>query len=262
MRAFNIAAKIKTVFSPHRAVRGMRRQSRVPTMFGLKIRDDSGRIGFVRPPVSNLRTNAGIDWQAGAMGDYRSFGANASQHPTSNGTSTTVTDTGQAWATNQWAGHIVVFATSAGLLGFGVCLSNTATVITVDGWWALGVPGSSAVTPPQTTANYGICPGQAPHWWMALSSTVQSGNATDTTLAGEYTTIGLARSLPTSYTHSAGVNSYSIAKTYTFTGTGTVNSEAVFVAQNGGLMPFEAAEPSPPTGVSGDTLAQTHTVTI
>ncbi len=97
---------------------------------------------------------------------------------------------------------------------------------------------------------------------MALSETDQSRNATYNTLAVEYNTIDLARPLPTSYTHSARVNRYSTAKTYTYPGTGKVHSAAVFVAQNGGLMPFEAAEPSPPTGVSGDTLAQTHTVTI
>ena len=44
-----------------------------------------------------------------------------------------------------------------------------------------------------------------------------------------------------------------------------VTKEAVFGACNttaGGVMPFESAEPNPPTLVSGDTLTQTVTITI
>lgn len=236
-------------------------QRRVPSMFSLLVRDRFGNIKHEPIHHPNLRTNNGIDWQSGIMGDYTSFGTGTSA-PTSNGTATTLTDTGQAWTTDQWKGHYCIFATTGGKVVFGVILSNTGTVLTVDGWWLAGTPGGAAQTAPQTTANYGILGGGVPHWWMALSTDGTAPAATDTTLTSEITTGGLARALPTSYSHTTGVNTYSVQKTFTASSTFTVNKEALFNAQNGGRMPFESAEPSPPTVVSGDTLQQTVTVTI
>lgn len=236
-------------------------QKRVPTMFSNLVRNADGDIKYIGWPRPNLRTNDGLDWQSGIMGDYTSFGT-GTNHPTSNGTSTTLTDTGQAWTTNQWKGHVCFFATSAGALAFGTILSNTGTVLTVDGWWAPGTPGGSAQTAPQTTASYGILAGGFPHLFMALSTDATAPAATDTTLTSEINSGGLARALPTSYTHTAATNTYSIQKTFTASSTFTVNKEAVFNAANGGRMPFESAEPNPPTLVSGDTLQQTITVSI
>lgn len=244
-------------------------RSKLPRKFGrernaslwqLTVSDDARGIKYRGPLTHNLRTNDGLDWQAGAMADFRAFGAAASA-PTSNATATTLTDTGQSWTTDQWKAHAVVFATSTGALGFGVVLSNTGTILTVDGWWRVGNWGASAITGPLTTGFYAILPGAVPEAWSALSTTVQSGAAGDTTLAGEIGGgDGLSRALWTSYTHSAASTSYSNAKTYTATSTKTVNSGAGFTAQNSGRMPFEYAEPNAPTLVSGDTLAQTRTV--
>src|SRR5262249_47505722 len=159
----------------------------------------------------------------------------------------TLTDSTQSWTTDQWKGHVVIKATNAGALSFGICLSNTGTVLTVDGWWLGGSWGGTAQANPATTDHYAIMPRGAPHAWAAFSTTVQSGAAGDTTLAGEIGSgDGLARALWTSFTHTAAATSYSNAKTFTATTTKTVNSGATFNAQNGGRMPFEYAEPNAP----------------
>ena len=187
------------------------------------------------------------------MGDYQSLAGTA--------TATTATTLSVAGLTaSKWVGHVLVALVDVNTIRYGTILSNTTGAFTVDQWYdptsSTGAVGST----PAATTKFVVMPGGMPHMWMALSNTVQSGAVGDTTLPGELTTGGFARTLPTSYTHTASSTSYSIAKTYTASATFTINSEAVFDAQNAGRMPFIAAEPNPPTLVSGDTLAQTHTV--
>jgi hypothetical protein len=97
--------------------------------------------------------------------------------------------------------------------------------------------------------------------YIALTADSASPAAGDTTLASELSTSGMSRALAT-YAHTGGVNTFTQSYTYTATGTVTINKEGLFNAASVGTLGFESAEPSPPTLVSGDTLAETITVTF
>lgn len=242
-------------------------------------RDRRGRLKAASQPHPNLRVNSGTDWQALAMiGTSGNANIFATATGTATGsTATTLTNSGAAFptaavvtgATGGLAGQVVAVAGGGGSTVYGVILSNTATVLTVDRWVTSAAPFAAATTP-SATAVYSIIQGMAPAWYMGLSSTVQSGTATDTVLAGELTTNGFARGNATAVTHTIAAATYSFSKTFTATGgSTTINSEAVFTATGAagvgaaatsGIMVFENAEPSPPTLVSGDTLAQTVSV--
>lgn len=154
------------------------------------------------------KVNAGNDGQAAAMGGDV---AGATGSTTSAPTATTVTDTGASFGT--LTGHIVVM--TSGTTAYGVITSNTGTVLTIDRWYAPASPGGAAVGPP-TTGTYVVLPGQAPYWYMAITTDSTNPAAGDTTLASEITTAGggLIRKLAT-YAHTTGVASYSLAATYT-----------------------------------------------
>lgn len=234
---------------------------RVPTMFSLSVRGADGVLKRGAVPWPNLRTNVGIDWQAQAMGDFRGDGNSASS---SASTSTTLTDNTKSWTTNQWAGHVVAQRSSAAVTAYGTVISNTATVLTIDGWSGGGsyAPGGPANT---STQAYAILPGASGLSILALSTDATAPAATDTSLASEITTGGLTRATPTSYSHTTATSTFTLSKTFTASATFTVNKVALYasLALTGstGQMPFESAEPNPPTLVSGDTVAQTATIT-
>ncbi len=100
-------------------------------------------------------------------------------------------------------------------------VSNTATVLTVDRWYTPSSPGGAAASTPSTGV-YIILPGNAPYWYMALTTNATAASATDTTLASEITTAGggLIRKLAT-YAHTTGAASYSLAATFTVNGSDT-----------------------------------------
>jgi hypothetical protein len=236
-----------------RMARALRKHGpeRNSTIFRLVHSNDAGLIKRY-DPRGNLRTNAGLDWQASVMADFQSLAGTA--------TATTATTLSVAGLTaSKWINHVLVALVDVNTIRYGTILSNTTGAFTIDQWYdptsSTGASGST----PSATSKFVVLPGGMPILWLALSTTVQSGAVGDTTLAGEITDSGLLRSVPTSFTHTAAATSWSLAKTYTATGTKTVNSEANFNAQNGGAMPFESAEPNAPTLVSGDTLAQTIT---
>jgi hypothetical protein len=201
------------------------------------------------------------DWQSKAMGGGVSAGgavASMTGAATST-TATSLTNTGAAFPTagQGLAGMIVAVgpnSSGAGSTVFGVILSNSGTVLTVDQWYSAGT--LAAGTTPNGTGTYQVLPGQMPACFLALSSDAGAPSSADTTLTSELTTNGFARALGT-FAHTAAAATYTLQKT-------TVNKEAVFssLVLNSGAMPFESAEPSPPTLVSGDTLTQTVTVTV
>lgn len=217
------------------------------------------------------------DWQSKAMGMGPSFAfATATGAPAAGITitATTLTNSGAAFPTagQGLAGQIVaVYGLTNNAFVYGVIVSNTATVLTVDQWYNPASATGAAGTTPTTSGgssttgiSYMILPGQAPASWLALTADATSPTAADTTLASELTTNGFSRAVGT-YAHTAAATTYTLTKLFTATGTSTINTEAVFGAANptaGGVMPFKSAEPSPPTLVSGDTLTQTVTITI
>lgn len=222
-----------------------------------------GRAGVMR---HNLTTDSASgytnrrDWQAKAFGMGPGFA-----FATATGTSTAVgatslTNTGASFPTSGQglAGQIVVSANR-----YGVIVSNTATVLTIDQWYdPTSTSGASGSAP--ATGTYVILPGQNPAAWLAVTSDATAPAATDTTLTSEATTNGFARAVGT-YSHTAAATTYQLVHLWTASGSLTVNKEAVFGACNptgGGVMPFESAEPTPPALISGDTLQNTVTVTI
>jgi hypothetical protein len=180
---------------------------------------------------------------------------------TSAPSATTATDTGQSWTTNAWAGHVVVIG---GV--FGVIVSNTGTVLTVDRWYVPATPGGSAGTTPSSGV-YQILGGNAPAIFMALTATATAPSATDTSLAGEITTAGggLIRKI-CAYAHTTGVASYTLTGVFTANGSDslpvTVAKIGVFQSISANLMLFETALSASATfNASGDQLTVTETVT-
>jgi len=214
-------------------------------------------------------TNA-YDWLAKLMGQGPSFaGGWARQSPTAasstgvTGCPTTLPTAGQALA-----GSIVVaWGTSNTTLVYGVIASNTSSAIVIDQWYdATSTSGAAGSTPTGGTFYIMILPGQTTASWMAVTANVFAPTTADTTLVGELTSsTGFARAVGT-FSHSALASTYTLVHLWTATGAGaTINNEAQFGAATptaGGVMPFESAEPSPPTLVSGDTLQNTVTITI
>jgi hypothetical protein len=206
------------------------------------------------------------DWQSKAMGEGSAFAATYTGAATSV-TATSLTNTGAAFSTagQGLAGRIVAVGPNSAGTGstvFGVIMSNTATALTVDQWYSAGT--MAAGTTPNGTATYQVLPGQFPACYLAVTANAVAPSSADTTLTAEITTSDFARAIGT-YAHTAAATTYTLVKVFNATTTVTINKEAVFGAVNptgGGVMPFESAEPSPPTLVSGDSLTQTITVTV
>lgn len=183
---------------------------------------------------------------------------------TSAPTATTATDSGQSWVTNQWAGHIVTLGAT-----YGVIVSNTATVLTVDRWYTPSSPGGAAASTPSSGV-YIILPGNAPQWYMAITTDSAAANATDTTLPSEIVAAssGCLRKLAT-VAHTTGVASYTVAATFTYTstdqtfGSRIIAKMAIFNSVVGatGRMQFETLLGSTATlTATGDQVTITDTV--
>ena len=209
------------------------------------------------------------DWQSKAMGQGPSFAFATAQGTATASTATSLTNSGAAFPTagQGLAGSLVVVgpnSSGTGSVVYGVIVSNTGTALTVDQWYSGTSTSGAAGTTPNATGQYLVLPGQGPAPWLAVTANATAPAASDTTLTAELTGSGFTRAVG-SYSHTAAATTFALAYTFTATGTQTINKEAVFGAANttgGGVMPYESAEPSPPTLVSGDTLAQTVTITV
>lgn len=206
-----------------------------------------------------MKVNSGNDVLARALG-----GDVAGDTGTSTGTTaTTLTDSGKSWTTNAFAGHLVA---TGGV--YGVVVSNTATALTIDRWYAPATPGGAAGSTP-STGTYVILPGNGPAWYMAVTANSTSPSASDTTLTGEITTSGggLVRKLAT-YAHTGGTNTYTLTATFTANGSDslpvTLAKIGVFnsIVGSTGLMLFETLLSATATlSSSGDNVTITETVT-
>lgn len=205
------------------------------------------------------------DWQSKAMGGGLAVGATG-QATASATTATSLTAAGTFPTAGQGlAGMIVAVGPNSSGTGstvFGVIVSNTATVLTVDQWYSAGTLAAGST--PNATGQYQILPGQMPAMFLALTADATAVSSADTTLASEAAGSGVSRSLAT-WSHTAAATTYVLTKVFSALSSLTVNKEAVFGAATttgGGVMPFESLEPSPPSLISGDTLTQTVTITI
>lgn len=242
---------------------------RTASHFLTQVHDRHGRLKFAGAWRKNLTTDSATgytnrrDWEAKALGGGLAVGASA-QGTLTGATATTATSATASFpvAGQGLAGQVVVVskdATGAGSTVFGIIVSNTATALTVDRWWDATTLGLG--TTPSVIGAYIVIPGQFPAMLLALTADATAPSASDQTLAGELTTGGLGRAVGT-WAHVAAGTTYTLQKVFNSTTSATINKEAVFAAASGGAMPFESAEPSPPSLVSGDQLTQTVTVTI
>lgn len=204
----------------------------------------------------NLLTNAGRDLVAAAMG---SAGPAAN---TATGTSaTSLTDSGEAWTTDQFKGWTVFAEESTNNPVFGNIGSNNGTVLTLDQWWA---PNDATETTPGSTADYIILPTGRPRF-MALTENAGAASASNTVLAGEITTGGLARAL-TTYAHTPGTATFTLQKSFGVTASfPAVHRMGLFTVGTltaAGIMVFETVLNADANVLNGDTLAVTDTVTI
>jgi hypothetical protein len=94
--------------------------------------------------------------------------------------------------------------------------------------------------------------------YIALSNSGATPSATDTALASEITTNGLARANATA-AHTANASSYTLSYTFTATGTQAAQNIGVLNASSGGTLCFENTF-TQVSMISGDTLAVTYTI--
>jgi len=106
-----------------------------------------------------------------------------------------------------------------------------------------------------------------PPLYIALSTSVLTPAAGDTTLSGETSVSGLGRALGTAGSYSApasldGAASYTVTKTFTAGGSAAINSTGLFDASSSGNLFAEANLSVTRNLVINDTLAITWTVNI
>lgn len=209
-----------------------------------------GILGLLR---ALLKTNVGQDWQADNLGGGSFIGDTGTTATAP--TATTFTCDGKSYTTNGLTGHVIV---RAGV--YGVILSNTGTVLTIDKWYDPASPGGAAAATP-AAGQYVILPGGQPSWFMAVTENTTTPVVGDTTLTSELTTDGFARALAT-FAHTAGTNTFTLSKTFTATGTRTPGKVGFFNTANNGRMAFATLIPSPGALLASDTITITDTFTM
>jgi hypothetical protein len=209
-----------------------------------------------------MLVNSGRDLQAQAMGgDITAFAGTATAT-----SATTLTSSGFA-ASPAYVGKIVLAGISAATYVYGVIVSHSTTVLTVDRWYNPATPGGAAASTPSATTPFIIMPGGACAPFMAVTANSGAAAGGDTALTGEITTAGggLIRKLST-YAHTAGVASYTLTTVYTANGSDalpvTIAKMGTFNSLTSGLMAFETLLNATATlSLSGDQLTVTDTVT-
>jgi len=173
---------------------------------------------------------------------------------------------------------------------FGVCVSNTATVITVDQWYAIPVTGAAGTTP-NATGNYVILPGMSWAAWVGLSTSVAAAAAGDILrtadgLYGDGTGGGAATETVSGTGGGSGANlaraycgqgggtaptygsgTYILDHTWTYNGAGAITLAKVVMCNSlaaaGSLLFLETLLSAQGTvTASGDTIRVTWTVTL
>jgi hypothetical protein len=247
-------------------------------------RDASGALVNLRRTF-NLRTNAGGDFTAQTMAGFTTGSlaySGQSRVATSALTATTLTDSSASPAFNAASsanviGRLVIVSDgTATNVAYGVILSATATVLTVDKWHVIGSStdataalGGTGGAPAGAALSYIIPAPMAPLCYFALSSDAGAPSAADTTVASEISTNGLGRAFATgaNWTHVSPTGTtqqstvWSLKITFTATGTqASIQKCGMLNAVSGGILGFENTF-SAVSMISGDTLAVTWTIT-
>ena len=208
----------------------------------------------------NLRTTVGLDWQADGLGGKLAVNLGAATSISA----TSVTKTAAGWTADAFKGMRVVMPVT-GLTTqpvYGNIGTNSTTVLTVDQWW--NSDDTVGTTPAGTSAMF-LLPGMGPARFIGLTTNTGAPAAGDTTLASEFTTLGLSRALAT-YAHTPGASSYTQSKTFTATGTtGAVHKAGMFTSltnASGGILVFTTNLNADASLENNDQLALTWTVNI
>lgn len=206
----------------------------------------------------NLLNTDGRDLIAAGMG---AAGVNNGSNVATATSATSLTDSGEAWTTDQFKGWTVVAEESTNTPVFGNIGSNSATVLTIDAWKNAD---DSAGTTPGSTCNYFIIPTCRPRY-MGLTENASAAAAGNTTLTGEITTGGCSRALCT-YAHTNDTATFTLQKAFSVTASfPAIHRMGLFTASNttaGGIMVFESVLNADANVVNGDTLTVTDTVTL
>ncbi len=206
----------------------------------------------------NLLNTDGRDLVAAALG---AAGVNNGSNVATGASATSLTDTGEAWTTDQFKGWTVIAEETTNTPVFGNIGSNTGTVLTIDAWRN---GDDSTGTTPGATANYLIIPTCRPRY-MALTENASAAAAGNTTLTGEITTGGASRALAT-YAHTNDAATFTLQKAYSITAPfPAIHRMALFTASNttaAGIMVFESVLNADANVINGDTLTVTDTVTL
>lgn len=210
-------------------------------------------------------------------------------------TATTWTGTGTSFPTTASAagnsglqGHLVFVANAISTAAFtnpviGVILSNTATVLTVDQWYAVPVTGAAGTTPSTNSAAL-VLPNGSNCLWVALSTSTSAAAASDVTrtadglwgdgtgagAATEQSTNGLSRAFVGQGGATAptfpGSKQIALAHTWTYTGASSVTLGKVILFNSlaaAGTIPLLETLLSATGTVTanGDTIQVTWTIT-
>jgi hypothetical protein len=219
----------------------------------------------------NLLTNIGRDVLSSWMGGFIPA---AQGSPATATSSTSVTSTGTPWTASNLATPqlgLATFRVYMPVTGittapvYGNIIKNTTSVATIDQWWTAA---DGVGTTPASTNALIIAPGGiAAVRFMGLTTDSAAASASDTVLATEQTTNGVARALAT-YAHTQGAATFTLAKTWTASGTITaLHKMGLFcclspsAALNDPVV-FETVLSADATLVNLDQLTVTDTVTV
>ena len=236
----------------------------------------------------NIRVTMGRDqWQRGLM--FGNIAANAQSYTGATGaatatSATSLTNSGAAFPTtggpNTGLQGQVVVSAAAGVPGvFGVILSNTATVLTVDQWWNVASATGAAGTTPTSTAEYIVLPWNSFANWVGLSTNASAAAAGDVTrtadgLYADGTTSGTASEPSTNglsrvYVQPTfpGAGQIQLQYTWTYSGSSSVAVAKACLfntkAAAGTLLVLETLTSAPATvNASGDTILLTWTINL
>lgn len=249
------------------------------------VRDKDGHVKQIRRS-HNLRVTMGRDnyQRLGLAGNISANATFATVKGAATAVSaTSLTNSGAAFPTSGGpgagglAGQIVV-ATGTNTC-YGVILSNTATVLTIDQWYDPTSTSGAASASPAATTPYIILSGAGSANWIGLSTATAAaaagdvlrtadglfGDGTTAGAATEQTTNGLSRSFVQPTFPSAG--NIQLQFTWTYTGAVSVTiGKAVLCnskAAAGSLLFLETLLSATATvSASGDTLQLTWTVSL
>lgn len=208
----------------------------------------------------NLLTTVGRDLVAAAIGN-----APPKDGALTASSATSATPAGGGMTVDAYKGWRVFCPVTALTTApvYGNIGSNSATVLTVDGWWE-GTADTMTGTTPAATNGYQIIPTCLPRF-MALTENAGAAAAGDTVLTGEITTGGANRQLAT-YAHTGAAATFTLVKSYSISASfPAIHKMGLFTAGNAtaaGILVFETVLNADANVISGDTLQVTDTVTL